>query len=82
MKYIDLFSGAGGLSEGFMQEGFEPIAHVETDTHACKTLGTRLIFHFLKNEGRLDIYNDYLLTKISRDKLLQNCLSSQQKKVF
>ncbi len=28
LNYIDPFAGAGGLSEGFILEKFEPIAHV------------------------------------------------------
>lgn len=45
MNYIDLFAGAGGLSEGFRQNGFNPIAHVELDTSACLTL--RLVRHII-----------------------------------
>jgi site-specific DNA-cytosine methylase len=40
--YIDLFAGAGGLSEGFIKAGFNPIAHVEMSKEACDTLKTRL----------------------------------------
>jgi DNA (cytosine-5)-methyltransferase 1 len=69
MNYIDLFAGAGGLSEGFIRAGFEPIAHVEMNKDACDTLKTRTAFHYLKDENRIEEYYDYLKGKISRDKL-------------
>lgn len=31
MKFIDLFCGAGGLSQGFIDEGFEPILAIDND---------------------------------------------------
>lgn len=40
LNFIDLFAGAGGLSEGFFQAGFNPIAHVEMNKSASKTLET------------------------------------------
>ncbi len=78
--FLDLFAGAGGLSEGFIQAGFSPLAHVEMDEAACFTLKTRLAYHWLKNKGLLNIYADYLDNKISRDELYsqipQSVLSS------
>jgi DNA (cytosine-5)-methyltransferase 1 len=70
MNFIDLFSGAGGLSEGFIKAGFNPIAHVEIDAHACNTLETRLVYHKLKHENSLDHYYDYLNEKNSREKFI------------
>lgn len=67
MNFIDLFSGAGGLSEGFMRAGFNPIAHVEMNKDACDTLKTRTAYHYLKEKNQIDIYYDYLKKKISRE---------------
>ena len=69
LNYIDLFAGAGGLSEGFIRAGFNPIAHVEMDPHACLTLKTRLAFHYLKSTGNIDSYVSYLKKQISREEL-------------
>lgn len=66
-KYLDLFAGAGGLSEGFTRAGFEPVAHVEMDTAACFTLKTRAAYHWLKKEKKLEIYHRYLKQEITRD---------------
>jgi len=68
-NYIDLFAGAGGLSEGFMREGFEPIAHVEIDQAACFTLKTRIAYHFLKSVNKKNLYTDYLKGSITRTQL-------------
>ncbi len=67
--FIDLFAGAGGMSEGFIRSGFEPIAHVEMNKEACDTLRTRTSFHYLKNENRIDEYYDYLRGAFSKETL-------------
>ena len=61
--FIDLFAGAGGLSEGFVRAGFTPIAHVEMDKYACETLKTRAAFHYLQDKNKLDVYKQYLVEK-------------------
>lgn len=66
-NYLDLFAGAGGLSEGFTRAGYEPVAHVEMDKAACFTLRTRAAYHWLEKENKLDIYNRYLNGHITRD---------------
>lgn len=67
--YIDLFAGAGGLSEGFIREGFMPVAHVEMNKEASDTLKTRLAFHYLNSRKELEQYYSYLKNEISRDEL-------------
>ncbi len=65
-KYLDIFAGAGGLSEGFMRAGYTPIAHIEMDEAACYTLKTRLAYKWLVANGQEAIYTEYLNQKISR----------------
>lgn len=77
MNFIDLFSGAGGLSEGFITAGYNPIAHVEIDASACRTLETRLAYHHLKGQNNLNQYYDYLLGNINRDKFLKNSVKQK-----
>ena len=42
MNILDLFSGCGGLTEGFHQEGFKSVLHIDFDQPACETLRERL----------------------------------------
>lgn len=60
MNFIDLFAGAGGLSEGFIRSGFNPIAHVEMNKDACDTLRTRAVYHWISEKGRKNEYYEYL----------------------
>ena len=71
MVVLDLFSGAGGLSEGFFRTGATFVGHVEADKHACDTLKTRTAYWNLKKENKIEIYYDYLLKKISTQELLE-----------
>ena len=70
--YIDLFAGAGGLSEGFIRAGFHPVAHVEMDNYASLTLKTRLVYHHLKATGKETIYTKYIKGEITRDEFYAN----------
>jgi DNA (cytosine-5)-methyltransferase 1 len=72
LNYIDLFAGAGGLSEGFIRQGFKPIAHVEMNKYACDTLTTRVAFHYLKELGKEVVYYQYLREEISREIFLES----------
>ncbi len=44
ISVVDLFAGAGGLSEGFHRQGYNIVAYVEKDKNACDTLLTRHIY--------------------------------------
>lgn len=82
LNFIDLFAGAGGLSEGFLQAGFNPIAHVEMDRSAAKTLETRAAYYYLKKEKNLHWYYQYEKMEISRDQLFSHIPESVTKTVI
>jgi len=60
LTYIDLFAGAGGLSEGFIRQGFNPIAHIEMDKAACNTILTRNTYYYLKGTDEFENYIKYI----------------------
>lgn len=49
-RFIDLFAGCGGLSEGFYQEGFKSLLHVDFDVSACETLKERMKYYSYSNK--------------------------------
>jgi DNA (cytosine-5)-methyltransferase 1 len=67
LNFIDLFAGAGGLSEGFVRAGYTPLAHIEMNNYACDTLRTRAAFHWLKDNNQLQKYKDYLHEKKEKE---------------
>ena len=48
-NFIDLFAGAGGFAEGFYQEDFNALSHIEFDKYACDTLQERMKFYGYSN---------------------------------
>lgn len=81
-NFIDLFAGAGGLSEGFMQAGFSPVAHVEMNAFAAQTLETRTAYFYLKSQGKLDVYYEYIKGDLSRKDFLEQVPEELLKSVF
>ncbi len=68
---LDLFAGAGGLSEGFVRAGCEIVSCIEMDKSSCDTLRTRAIYHALKERDKLEEYRNYILGKTSKEELIE-----------
>jgi len=66
---VDLFAGCGGLSEGFSRAGFHVVGHLERDKWACETLRTRVMFHFLRENGQLEWYYRYARGEVTREQI-------------
>jgi DNA (cytosine-5)-methyltransferase 1 len=82
LNIIDLFSGAGGLTEGFRKDSFNLLAHVEMDKSASKTLKVRDAYHYLKSTGNLTKYRSYIEGKISYDEFLTEIPEKIARKVM
>lgn len=80
--FIDLFAGAGGLSEGFLQAGFKPVAHVEMNEYAARTLRTRSAYYYLKSTNNLLLYKKYLKGEVTQEEFLQQIPPSIVKTVI
>ena len=68
--FVDMFAGAGGLSEGLSMAGLVPALHVESNHSACLTLQSREIYRHLHAIGHITLWNNYLARSIERDELL------------
>ena len=63
LKVIDLFSGAGGLSQGFRDAGFNIISAVEIDKNLSQT--------YRNNFKKTKLFEDDI-TKVKSKDLLAN----------
>jgi len=73
---IDLFAGCGGLTEGFYQEDFHVLAHVEINHFACETLKERMKFYGYKNYESAVLEED--ITKPEIIEKIKNVIGNKQ----
>ena len=82
INIIDLFSGAGGLTEGFRNQQYKILGHVEKEKAACETLKLREVYYYLKEKNKLGLYNDFLSSKTSIEDLLKHVPREKLNKIL
>ena len=82
INIIDLFSGAGGLTEGFRNQRYKILGHVEKEKAACETLKLREAYYSLKERNKLELYNDFLNSKTSIEDLLKHVPQEKLNKIL
>lgn len=64
MNYIDLFSGAGGLSLGFEKAGFQQILSVEYEPAYCETYRQNFPHHIILQKDLTQLSNQEILAEL------------------
>ncbi len=76
LTFIDLFSGCGGLSEGFYMNDFKCLLHLDNDHFSCETLRERMKYYkFSDNEINIlekNITDNDVIHEI--DKIINNSI--------
>jgi len=72
---LDMFAGAGGLTEGFFRNNYDIVSHIEMNPYAAQTLETRTLYHALAAKGHQNIYYQYYYQNLSREDFLEACRS-------
>lgn len=68
LNYIDLFSGAGGLSLGFEQAGFKQILSVEIEPSYCETYRHNFPHHTVLQKDLTRLSDETLLAELKGQK--------------
>lgn len=68
LNYIDLFSGAGGLSLGFEQAGFKQILSVEIEPSYCETYRHNFPHHTVLQKDLTQLSDDDLFAELKGQK--------------
>ena len=74
--YIDIFAGCGGLSEGFNNQDFRALTHVDNDHDSCETIKARMRFHNYKDKDISVLEKD--MTDNSIVELIENKLDGSK----
>lgn len=83
LNIVDVFSGAGGLTEGFRSKHyFKFIGHIEMDKNACSSLMLRNVYYYLKEINNIEPYLEYIKGHITKDSLYSIVPESVTKDIF